>query len=293
MADKIIILDFGSQVTQLIGRRLREIGVYCEIFPFNKIPVLDASVKGIILSGSPCSVRDSNAPQIDLTDIRGRLPILGICYGAQYIAHKFGGDVDSSLAKEYGRAMLDVVADSPLFQGVSKHSQVWMSHGDTISKLPEGAKTIASTEDVKYAAYHIDGEDTYAVQFHPEVFHTTEGSKILANFALGICKCKGDWTPASFIESTIASLREKIGNEKVILGLSGGVDSSVAAVLLHKAIGHNLTCIFVNNGLLRKNEYSDVLASYKDMGLNVIGADASKDFLEQLAGITEPEAKEK
>lgn len=293
MADKIIILDFGSQVTQLIGRRLREIGVYCEIFPFNKIPVLDASVKGIILSGSPCSVRDSNAPQIDLTDIRGRLPILGICYGAQYIAHKFGGDVDSSLAKEYGRAMLDVVADSPLFQGVSKHSQVWMSHGDTISKLPEGAKTIASTEDVKYAAYHIDGEDTYAVQFHPEVFHTTEGSKILANFALGICKCKGDWTPASFIESTIASLREKIGNEKVILGLSGGVDSSVAAVLLHKAIGHNLTCIFVNNGLLRKNEYSDVLASYKDMGLNVIGADASKDFLEQLAGITEPEAKRK
>jgi GMP synthase (glutamine-hydrolysing) len=218
---------------------------------------------------------------------------LGICYGAQYIAHKFGGAVDSSLAKEYGRAMLDVVADSPLFQGVSKHSQVWMSHGDTISKLPEGAKTIASTEDVKYAAYHIDGEDTYAVQFHPEVFHTTEGSKILANFALGICKCKGDWTPASFIESTIASLREKIGNEKVILGLSGGVDSSVAAVLLHKAIGHNLTCIFVNNGLLRKNEYSDVLASYKDMGLNVIGADASKDFLEQLAGITEPEAKRK
>jgi GMP synthase (glutamine-hydrolysing) len=293
MADKIIILDFGSQVTQLIGRRLREIGVYCEIFPFNKIPALDASVRGIILSGSPCSVRDSNAPQIDLTGIKGKLPILGICYGAQYIAHKFGGAVDSSLAKEYGRAMLDVVADSPLFQGVSKHSQVWMSHGDTISKLPEGAKTIASTEDVKYAAYHIDGEDTYAVQFHPEVFHTTEGSKILANFALGICKCKGDWTPASFIESTIASLREKIGNEKVILGLSGGVDSSVAAVLLHKAIGHNLTCIFVNNGLLRKNEYSDVLASYKDMGLNVIGADASKDFLEQLAGITEPEAKRK
>ncbi len=293
MADKILILDFGSQVTQLIGRRLREIGVYCEIFPFNKIPVLDASVKGIILSGSPCSVRDSNAPQIDLTDIRGRLPILGICYGAQYIAHKFGGEVDSSLAKEYGRAMLDVVADSPLFKGVSKHSQVWMSHGDTISKLPEGAVTIASTEDVKYAAYNIEGENTYAVQFHPEVFHTTEGSKILSNFALDICGCKGDWTPASFIESTIASLREKIGDDKVILGLSGGVDSSVAAVLLHKAIGPNLTCIFVNNGLLRKNEYSDVLASYQNMGLNVIGADASKVFLEQLAGVTEPEAKRK
>jgi len=293
MADKILILDFGSQVTQLIGRRLREIGVYCEIFPFNKIPVLDASVKGIILSGSPCSVRDSNAPQIDLTGIRGKLPILGICYGAQYLAHKFGGEVDSSLAKEYGRAMLDVVADSPLFKGVSKHSQVWMSHGDTISKLPEGAVTIASTEDVKFAAYNIEGEDTYAVQFHPEVFHTTEGSKILSNFALDICGCKGDWTPASFIESTIASLREKIGDDKVILGLSGGVDSSVAAVLLHKAIGSNLTCIFVNNGLLRKNEYSDVLASYQNMGLNVIGADASKVFLEQLAGVTEPEAKRK
>lgn len=293
MADKILILDFGSQVTQLIGRRLREIGVYCEIFPFNKIPVLDASVKGIILSGSPCSVRDSNAPQIDLTDIRGKLPILGICYGAQYFAHKFGGEVDSSLAKEYGRAMLDVVADSPLFKGVSKHSQVWMSHGDTISKLPERAVTIASTEDVKYAAYNIEGEDTYAVQFHPEVFHTTEGSKILSNFALDICGCKGDWTPASFIESTIASLSEKIGDDKVILGLSGGVDSSVAAVLLHKAIGPNLTCIFVNNGLLRKNEYSDVLASYQNMGLNVIGADASKVFLEQLAGVTEPEAKRK
>lgn len=293
MADKILILDFGSQVTQLIGRRLREIGVYCEIFPFNKIPVLDASVKGIILSGSPCSVRDSNAPQIDLTGIRGKLPILGICYGAQYLAHKFGGEVDSSLAKEYGRAMLDVVADSPLFKGVSKHSQVWMSHGDTISKLPEGAVTIASTEDVKFAAYNIEGEDTYAVQFHPEVFHTTEGSKILSNFALDICGCKGDWTPASFIESTIASLREKIGDDKVILGLSGGVDSSVAAVLLHKAIGPNLTCIFVNNGLLRKNEYSDVLASYQNMGLNVIGADASKVFLEQLAGVTEPEAKRK
>lgn len=293
MSDKIIILDFGSQVTQLIGRRLREIGVYCEIYPFNKIPAIDASVKGIILSGSPCSVRDKNAPQIDLDGIRGKLPILGICYGAQYLASKYGGCVDSSLAKEYGRAMLDVTSLSPLFKGVAAHSQVWMSHGDTISKLPENAEVIASTADVEYAAYHFKSEPTYAVQFHPEVFHTAEGSKILANFALGICGCAGDWTPASFIESTVASLRERLGDDKVILGLSGGVDSSVAAVLLHKAIGTNLTCIFVNNGLLRKNEFSDVLESYKNMGLNVIGADASEDFLKGLAGVTEPEAKRK
>jgi len=293
MSDKIIILDFGSQVTQLIGRRLREIGVYCEIFPFNKIPELDATVKGVILSGSPCSVRDCNAPEIDLGGIKGRLPILGICYGAQYIASKFGGKVDSSLAREYGRAMLEVVSESPLFKGVPSRSQVWMSHGDTISVLPEGAETIASTADVEYAAYHIKGEETYAVQFHPEVFHTTEGSRILSNFALGICGCKGDWTPASFIESAIASLKEKIGSDKVILGLSGGVDSSVAAVLLHKAVGNNLTCIFVNNGLLRKNEYADVLASYQDMGLNVIGADASVAFMEQLKGVSDPETKRK
>jgi len=293
MSDKIIILDFGSQVTQLIGRRLREIGVYCEIFPFNKIPELDATVKGVILSGSPCSVRDCNAPEIDLGGIKGRLPILGICYGAQYIASKFGGKVDSSLAREYGRAMLEVVSESPLFKGVPSRSQVWMSHGDTISVLPEGAETIASTADVEYAAYHIKGEETYAVQFHPEVFHTTEGSRILSNFALGICGCKGDWTPASFIESAIASLKEKIGSDKVILGLSGGVDSSVAAVLLHKAVGNNLTCIFVNNGLLRKNEYADVLASYQDMGLNVIGADASVAFIEQLKGVSDPETKRK
>ncbi len=294
MTEKIIILDFGSQVTQLIGRRLRELNVYCEIHPFNRIPALDSSVKGVILSGSPFSVRDGKAPQVDLSGIKGRLPLLGICYGAQYLAYKYGGDVNASIAREYGRAMLDVVMpDSPLMKGVSPHSQVWMSHGDTIARLPEGAEVIASTADVENAAYHIKGEDTYAVQFHPEVYHTAEGSRMLANFAYEVCGCKGDWTPASFIDTTIAELREKLGDDKVILGLSGGVDSTVAAVLLNRAIGHNLTCIFVNNGLLRKNEFEDVLASYQDMGLNVIGADASKEFIEALAGVTEPEQKRK
>ena len=292
--EKIIILDSGSQVTQLIGRRLRELNVYCEIYPFNKIPVLDESVKGVILSGSPCSVRDYNAPQIKLEGIKGKYPLLGICYGAQYLAYKFGGNVEGSLAREYGRAILDVrKADSPLLKGVSARSQVWMSHGDTISKLPDGAEVIASTQDVEYAAFHICGEETYAVQFHPEVFHSVEGTKILGNFALSICGCKGDWTPASFIETTVEELKKTIGNDKVVLGLSGGVDSTVAGVLLNKAIGHNLTCIFVNNGLLRKNEYEDVLESYKDMGLNVIGADASKEFLSELAGVTDPETKRK
>ena len=294
MTEKIIILDFGSQVTQLIGRRLRELNVYCEIFPFNKVPSLNNDVKGIILSGSPCSVRDANAPQIDLSDIKGRYPLLGICYGAQYLAHKYGGKVEGSLSREYGRAMMDVKdAASPLLEGVPGCSQVWMSHGDTISALPDGARVIASTESVANAAYSFDGEPTYAVQFHPEVFHTTEGSKILGNFAYKICGCKGDWTPDSFIETTVASIKEQVGNDKVILGLSGGVDSTVAGVLLNKAIGHNLTCIFVNNGLLRKNEYEDVLASYRDMNLNVIGADASEDFLRELSGVSEPEAKRK
>ena len=294
MTERILILDSGSQVTQLIGRRLRELNVFCEIYPYNKIPVLDDSVKGVILSGSPCSVRDANAPQMDLGGIKGRLPLLGICYGAQYLAHKFGGKVEGSLAREYGRAMLDVVRpDSPLLQGVSEHSQVWMSHGDTISRLPDGGEVIASTADVANAAFQIRGEQTYAVQVHPEVFHTTEGFRIMANFALGICGCKGDWTPDSFIETTVEQLRTQIGADKVILGLSGGVDSTVAGVLLNKAIGHQLTCIFVNNGLLRKNEYEDVLDSYKDMGLNVIGADASAAFLSALAGVTEPEAKRK
>ena len=291
--NKIIILDFGSQVTQLIGRRLRELNVYCEIYPYNKVPALDASVRGVILSGSPCSVRDANAPQVDLSLFRGKLPLLGICYGAQYLAHTGGGRVEASNTREYGRAMLRVVAESPLLKGVSAETQVWMSHGDSISALPTGAQVIASTADVVNAAFQFTGEPTYAVQFHPEVYHTAEGSKMLSNFALDICGCAGDWTPDSFIETTVSSLRAQIGSEKVILGLSGGVDSTVAGVLLHKAIGSQLTCIFVNNGLLRKNEFSDVLASYKDMGLNVIGADASVEFLAALAGVTDPEAKRK
>ena len=291
--DKILILDFGSQVTQLIGRRLRELNVFCEIYPYNKVPALDASVKGVILSGSPCSVRQPNAPQVDVSAFKGRLPLLGICYGAQYLAHHFGGRVEASDTREYGRALLTVTADSPLLKGVSRQTQVWMSHGDSISALPEGAEVIASTADVVNAAYQFKGEPTYAVQFHPEVYHTTEGSRMLENFAKGICGCKGDWTPDSFIETTVEALRRQIGTEKVILGLSGGVDSTVAGVLLHKAIGKQLTCIFVNNGLLRKNEFADVLASYKDMGLNVMGADASAAFLQALKGVTEPEAKRK
>lgn len=242
MSEKILIIDFGSQVTQLIGRRLRELNVYCEIHPFGKMPVPDRDVKGVILSGSPCSVRDANAPQVDLSGIKGKYPLLGICYGAQYLAFKYGGMVEGSLAREYGRAMLDVVdKGNPLLRGVPQRSQVWMSHGDTISRLPEGGKVIASTGSVANAAYCIEGEQTYAVQFHPEVFHTAEGSRILGNFAFGICGCRGDWTPDSFIDTTVASLRETIGDGKVILGLSGGVDSTVAGVLLNKAVGHNLT----------------------------------------------------
>ena len=294
MTEKIIILDAGSQVTQLIGRRLRELNVFCEIYPYNKMPEIDATVKGVIISGSPCSVRDANAPQIDIDSIIGKLPLLGICYGAQYLASRCGGSVEGSLAREYGRAMLNVVkADSPLLKGVEAHSQVWMSHGDTISAIPDNAEVIASTDDVVNAAFQFKDNAVYAVQFHPEVFHSVEGTKILSNFAFGICGCKGEWTPASFIETTVEELRSQLGDDKVILGLSGGVDSTVAGVLLNKAIGHNLTCIFVNNGLLRKNEYEDVMHSYEDMGLNVIGADASADFLRELAGVTEPEAKRK
>lgn len=294
MVEKIIILDFGSQVTQLIGRRLRELNVYCEIYPFNKVPEIDGTVKGVILSGSPFSVRDKNAPAIDLSGIKGKLPLFAICYGAQYIAQHFGGEVNASLAREYGRAMLNIADhESPIFKGISKESQVWMSHGDTIARLPERGRLIASTDDVENAAYCIDGEQTYCVQFHPEVFHSTEGSKILGNFVKNVCKCKCDWTPDSFIDTTVAELRQKLGNDEVILGLSGGVDSTVAAVLLNKAIGKNLHCIFVDNGLLRKNEFSKVLESYKDMGLNVTGVDASADFMDALAGISDPEAKRK
>ena len=291
--EKIIILDFGSQVTQLIGRRLRELNVYCEIYPYNKVPALDGNVKGVILSGSPCSVRDANAPQVDLSAIRGHLPLLGICYGAQYLAYCYGGKVEASGSREYGRAMLRTVKDSPLLRDVGTVTQVWMSHGDTISALPAGAEVIASTADVVNAAFQFVGEQTYAVQFHPEVYHTLEGTQMLSNFALDICGCKGDWTADSFIETTVNDLRKQIGEEKVILGISGCVDSTVAAVLLNKAIGSQLSCIFVNNGLLRKNEYEDVMESYRQMGLNVIGADASREFLTALSGVTDPEAKRK
>ena len=291
--EKIIILDFGSQVTQLIGRRLRELNVYCEIHPFNKAPQLDADVKGVILSGSPASVRGENAPFVDLGGIKGKLPLLGICYGAQFLAYHYGGMVENSDSREYGRAMMSVKADSPLFEGIPQTSQVWMSHGDTITRLPEGAVVIGSTDDVDNAAYHIEGEETYAVQFHPEVFHSEYGTDILRNFVVRICGCSCSWTPDSFIETSVAELKAKLGDDKVILGLSGGVDSTVAAVLLNRAIGANLTCIFVDNGLLRKNEFEDVLESYQDMGLNVIGARSGKLFLDALKGVSDPEQKRK
>jgi len=294
MQEKILILDFGSQYTQLIGRKIRELNVYCEIHPFNHFPEIDESVKGVVLSGSPYSVRDEDAPHPDLSAIKGKVPVLGICYGAQYMAHYNGGEVAPSDSREYGRANLGYIDhDCILFNDISLHTQVWMSHGDTIIKLPKNYKVIASTEDVNFAAYKIDDEVTYAIQFHPEVYHTTEGIKLLDNFVTRICGCKQDWTPASFVETTVNELKEKLGNDKVVLGLSGGVDSSVAGVLLNKAIGDNLTCIFVDNGLLRKYEFEDVLNSYKDMGLNVIGVNAKKKFWDELAGVTDPEQKRK
>lgn len=294
MQEKILILDFGSQYTQLIARRVRELNVYCEIHPYNHYPALDDSVKGVILSGSPFSVRDEQAPQIDLSAIKGKLPLLGVCYGAQYLAHHFGGEVKPSKSREYGRAMLSKVeANNALIRDLGETSQVWMSHGDTIVKEPCGCEIIASTEDVKVAAFHIAGEDTWGIQFHPEVYHSTEGLKLLRHFVVDICGCRQDWTPASYIETTVSELREKLGDDKVVLGLSGGVDSSVAAVLLHKAIGKNLVCIFVDMGLLRKNEFSSVLDSYEHMGLNVIGVNAGDKFLSDLQGITDPEEKRK
>ena len=292
MQEKIVILDFGSQYTQLIARRVRELNVYCEIHPFNKIPELDASVRGVILSGSPFSVRDEKAPKPDLTAIKGRLPLLGVCYGAQYLAHFYGGEVQSAPSREYGRAMLTVVEPSdPLMQGVPSPTQVWMSHGDTITSVPDTYRVIASTEDVRYAAFRIEGERSWGIQFHPEVYHSTDGITLLRNFVVGICGCKQDWTPESFVETTVRELREKLGDDRVVLGLSGGVDSSVAAVLLHRAIGKNLYCIFVDSGLLRKNEFDSVLESYKGMGLNVKGVKAHDRFLGDLAGVTDPEKK--
>ncbi|PTN06329.1 glutamine-hydrolyzing GMP synthase [Mangrovibacterium marinum] len=294
MQEKILILDFGSQYTQLIGRRVRELNIYCEIHPFNHFPAIDETVKGVILSGSPSSVRDENAPIPDLSAIKGKMPLLGVCYGAQYLAHHYGGEVLPSDSREYGRANLGYIdQENELFKHLTLNTQVWMSHGDTIERLPENYQVIASTADVKNAAYKIGGEDTWAIQFHPEVYHTTEGTQLLKNFAVGICGCKQDWTPASFIETTVAQLKEKIGDDKVVLGLSGGVDSTVAGVLLNKAIGDKLTCIFVDNGLLRKNEFEAVLDSYKGMGLNVIGVNSKDRFYKDLAGITDPEQKRK
>ncbi|MBD5329384.1 MAG: glutamine-hydrolyzing GMP synthase [Bacteroides sp.] len=292
--EKILIIDFGSQYTQLIARRVRELNVYCEIHPFNHFPEPDADTKGVILSGSPSSVRDVDAPKPDLSAIKGKLPLLGVCYGAQLLANEYGGEVEGAPSREYGRAMLTVVDPAdPLMKEIPSPTQVWMSHGDTITRLPESYKVIGSTENVKYAAYHIEGEQTWGIQFHPEVYHSTDGKQLLANYVLGICGCSGTWSPASFIETTVEDLKAKIGDERVILGLSGGVDSSVAAMLLHKAIGDQLTCIFVNNGLLRKNEFDDVLESYKGMGLNVIGIDASERFYNDLKGVTDPEQKRK
>lgn len=294
MQEKIIILDFGSQYTQLIGRRVRELNVYCEIYPYNHFPEIDSSVRGVILSGSPFSVRDSNAPKPDLSEIKGKLPLLGVCYGAQYLAHFFGGEVLLSDSREYGRANLGFVdSTNPLFKQISQHTQVWMSHGDTIERIPENYQVIASTADVKNAAFQIEGEQTFAIQFHPEVYHTTEGSQLLKNYVVDICGCKQNWTPDSFIETTVKGLQAKLGNDKVVLGLSGGVDSSVAGVLLHRAIGKNLTCIFVDNGLLRKDEFQQVLDSYQNMGLNVIGVDARQKFWDDLSGVFDPEKKRK
>lgn len=293
MQQKIIILDFGSQTTQLIGRRVRELNCYCEIIPYNKMPLDDPSVIGVILSGSPFSVYDEKAFRISLDGIRGRYPILGICYGAQLMAHINGGTVEPADSREYGRAILSSVTDDPLLHDIEAGSQVWMSHGDTITALPDNFSIIASTDKVPVAAYHIDGEEVWGVQFHPEVFHSTCGMQLLRNFVVGICHSRQDWSAASFIESTVAHLKEQLGNDKVVLGLSGGVDSSVAAVLLNKAIGKNLTCIFVDHGMLRKNEFADVMRDYEGLGLNVIGVDASKKFFAELAGVTEPEKKRK
>lgn len=292
--EMILILDFGSQYTQLIARRIRELNVYCEIHPYNKVPDLTPNIKGVILSGSPHSVREENPPKPALEAIKGKMPLLGVCYGAQYLAHFFGGEVGKSSSREYGRANLNFVnASNPLFAGLTENSQVWMSHADTILSVPDSYEIVASTTDVRVAGFHVKGEHTFGIQFHPEVYHSTEGTQLLRNFVYEICGCKGNWTSESFIDTTVAELKEKLGNEKVVLGLSGGVDSSVAAVLLNKAIGKNLYCVFVDNGLLRKNEFESVLDSYKHMGLNVIGVNAKDQFYAALAGQSDPEKKRK
>jgi len=291
--EKIIILDFGSQTTQLIGRRLRELKEYCEIIPYNKFPEQTGDIKGVILSGSPYSVYDPTAFKADTNQIRGKYPVLGICYGAQFMAYTAGGNVEAAGSREYGRANLSYIDNNdPLFKDINSGSQIWMSHGDSITKIPANFKKIASSDDLELAAFHIEGEKTWGVQFHPEVFHTLDGMLLLENF-LNICGCKRDWSPASFIETTVAQLKSQLGNDKVVLGLSGGVDSSVAAVLLNKAIGKNLTCIFVDHGLLRKNEFETVMKDYEHLGLNVIGVNAKDYFYDMLKGESDPEKKRK
>ena len=294
MQQKVLILDFGSQFTQLIARRVRELNIYCEIHPYNSTKFSADDFKAVILSGSPHSVRGTEAPQPDLSQIKGKKPLLGVCYGAQYLAHFFGGEVGASKTREYGRANLSFVAtESPLFEGIEEDSQVWMSHSDTILKLPENYTKIASTHDVENAAYAIEGEQTYAIQFHPEVYHSTDGLQLLENFLVKIADVAQTWTPSSFVDTTVKGIQDKVGTDKVVLGLSGGVDSTVAAVLLDKAIGKNLHCIFVNNGLLRKDEFQNVLKQYEGMGLNVKGVDASARFLDALKGEADPEKKRK
>jgi len=294
MQETILILDFGSQYTQLIARRVRELNVYCEIHPYNSFPEINNHIKGVILSGSPFSVRDAGSPVPDLSEIKSKLPLLGVCYGAQFLAKNLGGEVLPSKIREYGRANLSFIDSSnELMKGMTNGSQVWMSHGDTILSIPEKFEIITSTNDVKVAGFKIEGESTFGIQFHPEVYHTTEGMILLKNFVVDICGCSQSWTPESFIETTVNELKKKLSNDKVVLGLSGGVDSSVTAVLLDKAIGENLHCIFVDNGLLRKNEFESVLDSYKHMGLNVVGVDAKDRFYKSLKGITEPEKKRK
>ena len=293
MTQKIIILDFGSQTTQLIGRRVRELDNFCEIMTYKKLQD-DPSVIGVILSGSPFSVHDPEAFKVDLSQFVGKIPVLGICYGAQFISHTMGGKVEKANSREYGRANLQTVdTDNPLFKGFEQHSQVWMSHGDTITAIPQDFKVIGSTADVVNAAFASTKQPVWAVQFHPEVFHTLQGKDLLRNFVIDICGSKQEWSAASFVDSTVAELKEQLGNDRVILGLSGGVDSSVAAVLLNRAIGSRLTCIFVDHGMLRKNEFSQVMNDYQVLGLNVIGVDASEKFFKDLEGVTDPEQKRK